>query len=388
MKKRLQQVLGRPDFQAVYQQPEVLSDIDSVLEMFTGLALASDPTNSKQIFSFCSGYLPSFVKLFSIYANRAEVLVVILSFYEAFVRNQDFEQLGPEDKQVIYNSVIEILKIYAAHNTGRRAAVSKDAEDDDAYRDLSAMLEILTNMMAAEFHGMAKDELSNRKSAKATPGTVDVADVVFYGVNIVLPLITDEMLRYPRLCRLYTHLASDLLEFFPEKLATLPPELLASLLKTLNFGIESHWAEVAETTFAAITALAIYVKYVAEPGSVSFLEPHLDALLQSVLKLVFFNDFNTDLVPTAAEAVLALALCRQATYSAYLSNLIGSQGQPSQSRLVAAFGKLGTAMENALLRANPGDASGGLGIPNKVFNEYLRVFEAVLSEARGLLRVR
>lgn len=261
--KRLKQVLNRPDFQRVYQEVEVLTDVDSVLEMFTGLALAADPTNSKQIFAFCSGYLPSFVKLFGVYANRAEVVVVILQFYEAFVRNQDFEQLSQEDKQLIYSSVIDILKIYATHNSGRRRISNKAEEDDESHEDISAMLEILTSMMAAEFQGLAKDELSNRKSAaaKAPPGSVDVADVVFYGVNIVLPLITDDMLKYPRLCRLYTNLISDLLEFFPEKLSQLPPELLASLLKTLTFGIENTFTEVAEATYAAIIALAVHVKY-------------------------------------------------------------------------------------------------------------------------------
>lgn len=282
--------------------------------MFTGLALAADPTNSKQIFTFCAGYLPSFVKLFDIYANRAEVVVVILQFFEAFVRNQDFEQLTAEDKQKIYSSVIDILKVYAAHNSGKRFT-SQASEEDEAHQDISAMLEILTNMMAAEFQGLPKDELSSRKAAaaKAGPGSVDVADVVFYGVNIVLPLITDDMLKYPRLCRLYCHLTSDLLEFFPEKLAQLPPELFASLLRTLTFGIESALPEVAETTYAAITALAVYVKYSAagsSPTSVTFLEPHLDTLLQLVLNMLLLRDFDADLVDTAAESVLALVYCR------------------------------------------------------------------------------
>ncbi|KAI9025604.1 armadillo-type protein [Hyaloraphidium curvatum] len=389
--KRLQQVLGRPDFQAVYQQPDVLSDVDSVLEMFTGLALAADPSNSKQIFKFCSGYLPSFVKLFNIYATRAEVIVVILQFYESFVRNQDFEQLTPEDKQLVYSSVIDILKVYAAHNAGKKSGVDRSSEDE-AHQDVSAMLEILTNLMAAEFQGLAKDELSERKgaAAKAKEGSVDVADVVYYGVNIVLPLITDDMLKYPRLCRLYTHLTSDLLEFFPEKLAQLPPELLGSLLKTLNYGIESTLPEVAETTYAAITALAVYVKATesASPASVSFLLPHIDGLLQLVLNLLLLRDFDPELVDCAGEALLALVYCRHGTYTQMITSIVSPQPPAAQARLMGGFAKLGTAMERALARANPGDASGGLGIPNKAFGEYLRVFEAVLAEARGLLRVK
>jgi hypothetical protein len=310
----LKQVLNRPDFQRVYQEAEVLTDVDSVLEMFTGLALAADPTNSKQIFAFCSGYLPSFVKLFSVYANRAEVVVVILQFYEAFVRNQDFEQLSAEDKQLIYSSVIDVLKIYAAHNTGRRRVSNKADGEDESHEDISSMLEILTNLMAAEFQDIAKDELATRKStaAKAPAGTVDVADVVFYGVNIVLPLINDDMLKYPRLCRIYTNLISDLLEFFPEKLSQLPPELLASLLKTLTFGIENTFTEVAEATYAAIIALAVHVKYneASQAGSVAFLEPHLDTLLRHVLNLLLLRDFDSDLVDAAGEAILALVYCR------------------------------------------------------------------------------
>ncbi len=69
-------------------------------------------------------------------------------------------------------------------------------------------------------------------------------------------------------------------------------------------------------------------------------------------------------------------------------DLLASQPLASQARLSAAFSKLNVAMEKALSRANPGDANGGLGIPNRVYGEYLRVFESVLAEARGLLRVR
>lgn len=72
-----------------------------------------------------------------------------------------------------------------------------------------------------------------------------------------------------------------------------------------------------------------------------------------------------------------------------ISDIVASQPAGPQARLVAAFTKLNAVMEKALSRANPGDATtGGLGIPNRTFAEYLRVFESVLVEARGLLRVK
>ena len=46
--------------------------------------------------------------------------------------------------------------------------------------------------------------------------------VVFVGLDIVVPLISDDLLKIPKLCRLYFGLLGYMLEAFPERMAALP----------------------------------------------------------------------------------------------------------------------------------------------------------------------
>ncbi len=46
--------------------------------------------------------------------------------------------------------------------------------------------------------------------------------VVFVGLDVVVPLITEDLLKIPKLCRLYFGLLGYMLEAFPERMAALP----------------------------------------------------------------------------------------------------------------------------------------------------------------------
>ena len=46
--------------------------------------------------------------------------------------------------------------------------------------------------------------------------------VVFVGLDVIVPLITEDLLKIPKLCRLYFGLLGYMLEAFPERMAALP----------------------------------------------------------------------------------------------------------------------------------------------------------------------
>ena len=46
--------------------------------------------------------------------------------------------------------------------------------------------------------------------------------VVFLGLDVVVPLMTEDLLKIPKLCRLYFGLLGYMLEAFPERMAALP----------------------------------------------------------------------------------------------------------------------------------------------------------------------
>ncbi|CAK9136368.1 unnamed protein product [Ilex paraguariensis] len=64
--------------------------------------------------------------------------------------------------------------------------------DTEKYRDLRALLQLLANLCSKDLVDFSSDSLE-------THGT-NISQVVHMGLHMVNPLITLEMLKYPKLC--------------------------------------------------------------------------------------------------------------------------------------------------------------------------------------------
>jgi len=74
-------------------------------------------------------------------------------------------------------------------------------------------------------------------AVSATNGDSPVSRVVLVGLNIVLPLINAELLKFPKLAQLYYSLLSYMLEVYPRAVAELAPQHFASLMASLEWGL-------------------------------------------------------------------------------------------------------------------------------------------------------
>ena len=101
----------------------------------------------------------------------------------------------------------------------------------------------------------------------AAPGqAVDVAQVVLLGLHILIPLISEEMLKFPKLCRQYFRLLSFLLEVYPEKVAGLPADAFSQLMRTLEYGLTQPDSQVVRpsrrpSAFAGLRRPALRVAW-------------------------------------------------------------------------------------------------------------------------------
>ena len=66
-----------------------------------------------------------------------------------------------------------------------------------------------------------------------------IPQVVFLGLDILIPLMTSELLRFPKLARAYFALLAYMLEVYPERVAALPGTAL------LRIGVLAHSRPVA-----------------------------------------------------------------------------------------------------------------------------------------------
>lgn len=192
----------------------------------------------------------------------------------------------------LYEACLTLLQVYSKNSSRKR---SDSAAEEDQYQDLLLIMELLTNLLSKEFidfsdtgerrgsqprgcsgfpwylrfsHPAVCSDDVFRNQDQGTPAcnrTVSAADVVLYGVNIVLPLMTQDLLKvrililnglkgsspfggfnpvfavqFPSLCNQYYKLITFICEIFPEKIPQLPEDLFKSLMFSLELGMTSY----------------------------------------------------------------------------------------------------------------------------------------------------
>lgn len=80
-------------------------------------------------------------------------------------------------------------------------------------RDLRALLKLLTHLTQRDLIDFGSTEEESAAAAANGAGQpVDVAQLVFLGLDILIPLISFELLGYPKLCLLYFQLLAYMME--------------------------------------------------------------------------------------------------------------------------------------------------------------------------------
>lgn len=285
--------------------------------------MASDGGNFEIIFNFSATYFDSFVKLVDYYHNFPEVVAVIFKFYNSFIECQ-LPYLNPQQTDLVYRSVLSLFQLYATKNTGKKRA-GKSGEEEDLQEDLLLMLKIMTNLISKDFLDFSDDfGYSAEVRIRPEPGFTQVSDVVFFGLNIVIPLISIGLLQFPELCLQYFKLIVFMIEIYSEKLVNLPAPLFQSLMKSMEFGIDgSNNLGVAKLTMEALSGLGAYCDTAKGKGdnspAVQLLGSTLDSFLALVMRLILFKDFDSNLMEPAAESLFAMICARFVSFFFSLS---------------------------------------------------------------------
>ncbi|XP_077228967.1 exportin-4 protein isoform X3 [Tasmannia lanceolata] len=372
------------DLKAIYQQPDTIVSVSCLLERLRGAARSTQPRTQKAIFDIGLAVMNPLLTLLEIYKNQSAVVYMILKFVVDWVDGQVMF-LEAKDTAVLVSFCMRLLEIYSSHNIGKislsiSSSLLSEAKTEK-YKDLRALLQLLTNLCSKD--------LVDFSSGSDEGENTDISQVVYLGLHIITPLISLDLLKYPKLCRDYFALLSHLLEVYPEKVARLNAEAFAHIVGTLDFGIRHQDTEVVNVCLSALNALASYhykERSIGKEGlgahAEGFEDPNgklqegiLSRFLQSLLHLLLFEDYSTELVDSTADALLPLILCEQGLYQRLGQELLEKQANPVfQSRLAVALQTLTSSNQ----------LSSSLDRPNyKKFRKNLHNF---LIEVRGFLR--
>ncbi|XP_050392474.1 exportin-4 [Patella vulgata] len=195
-------------------------------------------------------------------------------------------------------------------------------------------MELLTNLLSKDFIDFGPPE-----ETPHTNGQVEGADVVMYGLNMLVPLMSAELLKFPSLCSQYFKLLTFLTDIHPEKFTSLPENLFKALVTSVEHGLTAFGPDITKMCLEIITSLATYVFESNLTGSV--LHTTMSHFLKLVFHMLLLESFDMDLIETASTALFCLICCHQDHYRELVNQLLQSQIEEQyKQRLLVAFNNL------------------------------------------------
>ncbi|XP_015875571.2 uncharacterized protein LOC107412327 isoform X1 [Ziziphus jujuba] len=384
MARYLVELSSKSDFKVVAQRPDIILSVSCLLERLRGASSASEPRTQKAIYELGFSVMNPVLVLLEVYKHESAVIYLLLKFVVAWVDGQ-ISYLEAQETAVVVNFCMSLLQLYSSHNIGKislslSSSLLSEAKTEK-YKDLRALLQLLSNLCSKDLVDFSSESID-------TQGT-NISQVVYFGLHIVTPLISLDLLKYPKLCYDYFSLLSHMLEVYPETVAQLDSESFCRVVASLDFGLHHQDTEIIDMCLRSLRALASYhygetragkaglgshATGVTDPSG-NLQEGIFSRFLHSLLQLLLFEDYSPDLVSSAADALLPLMLCEQGVYQRLANELIERQSIPAlKSRLVNALQSLtGTnQLSTTLDRKN-----------YQIFRKNLNKF---LIDVRGFLR--
>ncbi|KAJ8372294.1 hypothetical protein AAFF_G00290800 [Aldrovandia affinis] len=338
LQQRFLNVINQENFQQICQEEEVKSEIIATLEALCGIAEATQIDNVAVLFNFLMDFLSNCIGLMEVYRNTPETVNLIIEVFVE-VAHKQICYLGESKSMKLYEACLTLLQVYSKNNMGRKR-VDVTAEEDQ-YQDLLLIMELLTNLLSKEFIDFSDtDEVfRGQEQGQAAGRSVSAADVVLYGVNIVLPLMSQDLLKFPSLCNQYYKLITFICEIFPEKIPQLPEELFKSLMFSLELGMTSMSSEVSQLCLEALMPLAEQCSKTQEKDTPLFIATR--HFLKLVFDMLVLQKHNTEMTVIAGEALYTLVCLHQVEYSELVESLLSIQRDAViYQRLADAFNRL------------------------------------------------
>lgn len=314
----------------IYMDESVRSEVIDLLESFTGIVQGCRASTVHQLYAWLQPTISSMVHLLALYHNYNQVVEPILELY-CEIAKRILCYFTPAESKTFYEASLTLIKRYADGQVGKRS-FSKEAEEEQ-YRDILLFMQLLTNLLSKDFIDLSPPE------SQETETTVTASDVCLYGLNILMPLMSEELLKFPSLCLQYFKFITFLCEIFPNKVVELQADLQQSLMKSLHVGLTAPGLDAVFTCCCDfIQVLGFYM--VRNNKRDTPIYEQMRSFLKLYLDLILSNQINSDLLPNSSAALYVLICLYRETYQQLIQIFVLSQDESNRARLLEAFTEL------------------------------------------------
>lgn len=209
------------------------------------------------------------------YAKDLAICEVLLGFFRDYTE-QFIAILDRENCLAVFRASADLLTHYSKHHCASSRAVAmggggtnggvldreRRLEEEQRYSDILCAIDLLGNLGSKDFIDIACSTTpSNAPNTPATSvglTTDEVTNVIFYGLQQILALMTSGLLKYPTLARRYFALVGFMMDTYPEKTGpgSIPTALFLSLVETLLGGMSHTSVDIARNSLKGLAALA------------------------------------------------------------------------------------------------------------------------------------
>jgi len=232
-----------------------------------------------------------------------------------------------------------VLQVYATQNHGQQRRDANASED--TYADILCVLKLLSHIACKDFVDFS-DPTTDGSVAATT-----VSDVVLFGLQQMIPLMNEDLLRFPALAKQFFTLVSFMVDTYTDRVAQLDHPVFLQLVNAVMFGFQHSDSEVARDSLRAIAGLGSFhvqaLKTRTSPGLSHHLEHHpalTSDCLRKLLQMVVFESSIWDRLEACANAILMLILCDRDGFVRMVGNILDLQPPPVRQRLEAEFHQL------------------------------------------------
>lgn len=300
------------------------------VELYGGVARAGNMVASERIPKMLTPSLPHLSGLMAFYANDLSICESLLRLFRDYAE-QFIAVLDPSASLALFKASADLLKSYSDVHCASTRVINHDAEEEQNYNDVLCAIQLLIQLGTKDFIDVGD---SGMNSAQVT-------DMIFYGLQQIIPLMTRGLLQFPTLCTQYFSLVGFMMETYPEKAGVIPFELFDALFESLLFGMSHHDTSVAKSSLQGLAGIA------QEHMKSKVLDVHLaknNELMQKcsrrLLMEVIFQNIIWDRLETAGMALLPVAAIDLPQFGAVVHEITLQVPAEHQQRLSNAFASL------------------------------------------------
>lgn len=314
-------------------------EVGEVAGLYAGLAKAVDHSGQALLACLVTRALEPLVGAATQCGPYPETMHAVLEFLRNYAEVH-ISSLGAEATMALLTAAGQALKAYAAHNLGR---TRKDANSkEEAVADMLCVLELLSYLATKDFIDFSAEH-EGKVAADA------VADVVFFGLERMIPLMTEEYLDFPPLGKQYFTLVNSMVSTYTGRVALLPHPLFMQLVQSVMFGVQRPDSEIARDSLRALAGLAsFHAKACQEAqnggGGRAGLGVHVAAhpgllsdCMHKLLHMVVYEGSIWDRLDAASSALLALVLCDRDAFLRMVHGILEQQPPGVKGRLRHEF---------------------------------------------------